>query len=1168
MEPQTVRGSEAQRTQGARLPDSWVAITKQPQPDGTEHLTLLSVLRVEGVIGAHGRVDRFYARFGELENDVDVFSAFVPIGNPMRETKKTVAGTSRSSVATTRQKAAKLRKRDRQRLSRLLKAEFWKLSVKVHVKSSFVTQSEEGAVLEHHKARVLKVIGAWNAEFRPSQLKGVAPRRLSDLFPTTSSGPASYGTTATILQLTKFPPRMDTTPTPTFELPPKLPTDLVLGNVMVGTREADPVGLPLEALWRNVAIFSVDPAQRTRILTRILSQAQQHGQACLILAASGDASITKPGWGVLQPGSNFQLAPLCPEGLSTEHYTDLFLRALNLFCELPQDQVGELAGLLLRLYEEMGAQISLQTLHQALSGELSEEESPSLYFETYGLRSVAALLQPLLHGLAVAAVSGDPETSTMELLDAQLARGKPVILDLSKHFTPAFKKFFMALIASKLLAFRQAQLNQGRSVQGLVLVLEDADFFLRKGDWRTNQRLDNFLPVLVELGRVQVGLIALGTTPEVLWEPAWGLISRNLVLSQLSPNAARFIEKYLDLDDQKFDRTKRKFLQRLGENDLILVKRYDLVEPFLCKLDTKDLEFEEVGVEQPTLVPVEAPLPPQEDRDLLAQAYNLEQLFKAQSTHVVAILRVLESMGRAVPQLGLITMLKGDEGKELLPREALQELLARLEEAGLVKRVTSRGIPADMDVEITPVGRLFLQKHLTSTQPPLPQDVPSESLEAEVPSPALEFEEPLPAEVSAAEQEEALTELPKPAKTALETEVEPAQLGSRTRTLAKDWIAAKQLFWEEKPTAWEAMKTAILEALSDLYAAERHHPPRDAGDLLNWIRRNPDIDSYLYPELEEALLTQGTGLFEPDVFTPDILQMFEDLFAVGSGYPRVVHRATEAETLARTQPIDAAKAAAALVTELVSVLVNLPRPSKNEALGWLLEAFSLTGVFLPHKQRWQELQTIGRQAQRADKAPKELEERSAKALENFHVVVKDLETALFDLDDSTAAEVRRTYSQLVRGDMEKSLEPPDIGSRSTPEDDTAISDLEEDEILSDLLAVGSEELVLIDCGRFIREGLAHLLQTTMDQINLDQATRLLALLLEAPHLKLPFAKRTKRVLDALSFLIETGELPAEDIAQLAQTAQKFAQAMKTYTPDNEVKVQLKKLFERAKEPWN
>lgn len=1165
MDPQSIRSLEAQRTRGTHLPESWVAISKQPQPDGTEHLTLLSVLQVEGVIGTHGRVDRFYARLGELENAVDVFCAFVPIGNPVRETKKTIAGTARSPVATTRQKAAKLRKRDRQRLRRLLKAEFWKLNVNIHVKSTVVAQTEEGTMLLRHKARVLKVIGAWNAEFRPSQLKGVAPRRLSDLFPTTSGGRASYGTTATILQLTKFPPRMDTTPTPTFELPPKLPTDLVLGNIMVGTREAELAGLPLEALGRNVAIFSVDPAQRARILTRILSQVQQQGQACLILAASGDASITQPVWEVLCPGSDFQLAPLYPEGLSTEHYTDLFLRALNLFCELPQDQVGELASLLLRLYEDMGTQISLQTLHQALSGELSEEESPNLYFETYSLRSVVALLQPLLHGLAVAAVSGDPETSMMELLDTQLARGKPVILDLSKHFTPAFKKFFMALIACKLLAFRQAQLNQGRSVQGLVLVLEDADFFLRKGDWRTNQRLDNFLPVLVELGRVQVGLIALGTTPEVLWELAWGLISRNLILSQLSPNAARFIEKYLDLDDQRYDRTKRKFLQRLGEKNIVLVKRYDLVEPFLCKLDTKELEFEEAGVEQPTLAPVEAPLTPQEDRDLLAQAYDLEQLFEAQSTHAVAILQVLESMERAVPQLGLITMLKGDEGRESFPREALQELLGRLEEAGLVKRVTSRGIPAEMDIEITPVGRLFLQKHIT-TQPPLPQDEQPESLEDEVPTPAPELEEPLPAEVSAAEQEEALIELPKPAKTALETEVEPAQLGSPSRNLAKDWIAAKQLFWEEKPTAWEAMKTTILEALSDLYAAERHHPPRDAGDLLNWIRCNPDIDSYLYPDLEEALLAQGTGPFEPSVFTPDILQMFEDLFAVGSGYPRVVHRATEVETLARTHPIDAAKAAAALVTELVGVLVNLPRPPENEALGWLLEAFSQTGVFLPHKQRWRELQAIERQAQRVGKVPKELEERSAKVLENFHVVMKDLEATLFDLDDHTATEVRRTYSQLVPGDAEKSLEPPDVGSRSTPEEDMVMSDLEEDEVLSDLLAVGSEELVLIDCGRFIREGLAHLLQTTMDQINLDHASRLLALLLEASNLKIPFAKRAKHVLDALSFLIETGELPAEDIAQLAQTAQRFAQAMRTYIPANEVKGHLKKLFERTKEP--
>ena len=143
--------------------------------------------------------------------------------------------------------------------------------------------------------------------------------------------------------------------------------------------------------------------------------------------------------------------------------------------------------------------------------------------------------------------------------------------------------------------------------------------------------------------------------------------------------------------------------------------------------------------------------------------------------------------------------------------------------------------------------------------------------------------------------------------------------------------------------------------------------------------------------------------------------------------------------------------------------------------------------------------------------------------------------------------------------------PPDVDSRSTPED-AAMGALEEDEVLSDLLAVGSEELVLIDCGRFIREGLAHLLETPLDQINLDHATRLLALILETPNLKLPFAKRAKRVLDALSFLIETGELPAEDITQLAQTAQKFEQAMKTYTPTTEVKAQLLKLVERAKEP--
>ena len=222
-------------------------------------------------------------------------------------------------------------------------------------------------------------------------------------------------------------------------------------------------------------------------------------------------------------------------------------------------------------------------------------------------------------------------------------------------------------------------------------------------------------------------------------------------------------------------------------------------------------------------------------------------------------------------------------------------------------------------------------------------------------------------------------------------------------------------------------------------------------------------------------------------------------------------------------------------------------------------------MFLPHKQRWRELQVIGQQAQLADKIPRELEERSAKALENFHAVVKDLEAALFDLNDRTAAEVRRTYSQLVRGDAQKSPGPPDVDSRNTREV-AAISDLEEDEVLSDLLAVGSEELVLIDCGRFIREGLAHLLETPLDQINLDHATRLLVLLLEAPNLKIPFAKRAKHVLDALSFLIVTGELPAEDIAQLAQTAQRFAQAMRTYTPANEVKGHLKKLFERTKEP--
>ena len=1148
MRHKNVRTSESHKSKIQRFPDSWISITNVVDPDGAKQITLLNVLRVEGVIGPQGRIDHFFARLGEVEQDVDILFALFPIGNPIREKKKSMKNISQVSTTKNHPDTIKIRKRDKQRIKRLLKAEIWKINIHIHVKSSVVTQSEEGAVLEHlqktHKDRVLKVIGAWNTEFRPSKLKGITPRRLSDLIPSTNGKSFTYGDTRTIIQLTKFPQRMDTTPTPAFEVPPGLPTDIVLGKAMVGRREVEPVGLPLEALQNNVAIFTVDLDQRKRILTKILTQVQQYGQSRLILDTSGNYSINKPGNIVLRPGVNFHIAPLFTEGLSTEQYTDLFLRALNLYCELPESRLGELAGLLLTLYEDMGEQTSLQVLYRALLGEHSDDESTissaSFYYDTYSLRSVAALLHPLLHGLAGATVSADPNKSTIKTLEALLEEGNTVIIDLSRQFTPVFKKFFITLIISKLLAFRRNQLDNGLSSKDLILVLEDIDLFLRKGDWRTNQRLDNYLPVLIELGRVNVGLITLGTAPEVLWEPAWGVFSRSLIISTLSPDAARFIEKYLDLGKKRYDKTQRKFLQQLGAKDIILVKRYDYVEPFLCKL-----EYEEVTIEQHPIVPVEVVQTLEDDQELLSQAYDLQKIFAADSKHATNVLEILEARGKPVPYLGLVTMQEpGIEGGAL-GQEALKELLNRLEESGLIKFGTSRGIPAEMSIEITPVGRLFLQKHRVKTHLP--------SLSTEIKhAPSSQ------GEISTADEKTSI-DLVKTSEIELRPTIEHPEFISRTRTLAKDWIAAKQQFWEEKPTAWAYMKTAILEALSDLYTTEKHHPPKSTEELFHWIRLVPDIDEYIYPELEEALLSPGNGPFDPNVFTSDILQMYEDLFSVG-GYPRVIRRTAEIETLVKTQPIEAMKRAVSLITDLLSVIVDLDHIPPVDNFASFLEAFSLAGAFLPNKKRLRELEAIMGQINQGDTS-QELAEKSANTLENFNTDVKDLEAAIFDINEQAVDQVRRIYTKLVQDDVPK--------AKGLPKDpQKTLVDLEEDEdeVLSDLLAVGSEELVLIDCGRFIREGLGALLEINMEQINLECAKKLLTQVLNDPTLKIPFVKPAQRVLDALSFLIETGELPAEDIAKLAQMAQKFAQTMKTYIPDQPTKDQLMKLFEMGREP--
>lgn len=1146
MRHKNVRTSESHKSKIQRFPDSWISITNVVDPDGAKQIILLNVLRVEGVIGPQGRIDHFYARLGEVEQDVDILFALFPIGNPIREKKKSMKNISRVNTTKNHPDTIKIRKRDKQRIKRLLKADIWKINIHIHVKSSVVTQSEEGAVLEHlqksHKDHVLKVIGAWNSEFRPSKLKGITPRRLSDLIPSTNGQTFTYGDTRTIIQLTKFPQRMDTTPTPAFEVPPGLPTDIVLGKAMVGRREVEPVGLPLEALQNNVAIFTVDLDQRKRILTKILTQVQQYEQSCLILDTSGNYSINKPGNIVLRPGVNFHIAPLFTEGLSTEQYTDLFLRALNLYCELPESRLGELAGLLLTLYEDMGEQTSLQVLYRALLGEHSDDESTissaSFYYDTYSLRSVAALLHPLLHGLAGATVSADPNKSTIKTLEALLEEGNTVIIDLSRQFTPVFKKFFITLIISKLLAFRRSQLDNGLSSKDLILVLEDIDLFLRKGDWRTNQRLDNYLPVLIELGRVNVGLITLGTAPEVLWEPAWGVFSRSLIISTLSPDAARFIEKYLNLGNKRYDKTQRKFLQQLGANDIILVKRYDYVEPFLCKL-----EYEEVTIEQHPIVPVEVVQTLEDDQKLLSQAYDLQKIFAADSKHATNVLEILEARGKPVPYLGLVTMQEpGIEGGAL-GQEALKELLNRLEESGLIKFGTSRGISAEMSIEITPVGRLFLQKHHVKTH------LPSFSTE-------IKHAPSSQGEISTADEKTSI-DLVKTSEIELRPTIEHPEFISRTRTRAKDWIAAKQQFWEEKPTAWAYMKTAILEALSDLYTTEKHHPPKSTEELFHWIRLVPDIDEYIYPELEEALLSPGNGPFDPNVFTSDILQMYEDLFSVSS-YPRVIRRTAEIETLVKTQPIEAMKRAVSLITDLLSVIVDLDHIPPVDNFASFLEAFSLAGAFLPNKKRLRELEAIMGQINQGDTS-QELAEKSANTLKNFNTDVKDLEAAIFDINEQAVDQVRRIYTQLVQDDVPK--------AKVSPEDlqESLIEFEEEDEVLSDLLAVGSEELVLIDCGRFIREGLGALLKLNMEQINLDYAKSLLTQILNDPTLKIPFVKPAKRVLDALSFLIETGELPAEDIAKLAQIAQKFAQTMKTYTPDPTMKAKLMQFFEMIQE---
>ncbi|NIO20018.1 MAG: hypothetical protein GTN76_04570, partial [Candidatus Aenigmarchaeota archaeon] len=315
------------------------------------------------------------------------------------------------------------------------------------------------------------------------------------------------------------------------------------------------------------------------------------------------------------------------------------------------------------------------------------------------------------------------------------------------------------------------------------------------------------------------------------------------------------------------------------------------VEPFLCK-------FEEATNEQYSIEPREVVQTFKDDQELLSQAYDLEKIFAADSKYATNVLEILEARGKPVPYLGLVTMQEPEDEGGILRQDDLKELLNRLEESGLIKFGTSRGIPAEISIEITPVGRLFLQKYRVKTH------IPSLSTE-------IKHAPVSQGEINTTDEKTSI-DLVKTSEKELEPAIEHPEFISRTRTLVKDWIAAKRQFWEEKPTSWAYMKTAIIEALSDLYVTDQHHPPKSVKELLNWIRRIPDIDDYIYPELEEALLSPGNGPFDPNVFTSDILQMYEDLFSIGSGYPRVIHRTAEIESLEKSQPIEAMKKAISL----------------------------------------------------------------------------------------------------------------------------------------------------------------------------------------------------------------------------------------------------------------
>jgi len=1114
--------------QGIRVSKHSDSISIKTSKDANQ-IMLLSVLRVEGVIGPQGGIQQFYEQLGgDLEKDVSVFSAFVPIENPLREKRR--MATLRTK--TPKSKSPSLRKGTKDRLQRLLQTDFWKISVLIHVKSNFITETDDVDENQEkmHQERVIRVIGAWNAEFRPSKVKLFSPRQLSNLYPSTSSGVFILGSTQTVLQLTKLPKRIDVAPRHTFELPPNLPIDLVLGKAMAGRNElsSEPVGLSFTALQSSIAIFGADMDQRKQILEIILNQTQQQGLSSLILDSSGNYTMPRPGQLVMKPGIDFYLAPLSTEGLSPEQYTDLFIRALNLFLELPESRLGELVGLLLTLYEDLGLeQTSLHTLQQTLSGEFSgDEESfpPSIMFDTYNLRGVASLLTPLLHGRSGAAFSGPPNRSTIKHLESQFSPMiHTIVIDLSEH-TIKFKQFFMALLASKLLAYRQGQFEKDLASKGIILVLDDVDFHLRHGDYKINQRTENFLPILSELGHVKVGLIALGATPETLWKPAFSLIARNLILSQLSPDAARFIETYLDLASERYEPSKRKFLQRLGTDNIVLVKRHDHVEPFLCSLDSYSLSSLPVGSLSPRLSD-QKPVTIEIDKDIL---------FNSDSIDIVdGILAQLMHVNWA-PYSALLSSRKEQAEIQIV-------LLDRMEDYGLIKMVESRE-HLEKSVIITPVGRLYYQKQQKSNQSTHDLKLLPRSDDSSLPDLAHEFESTETSKIKGLKSLQ----------------------NSQSRKLIQDWVSTKTLFLMENSEAWDLLKNILQESLIILYISEHQQEPQDIETILKWIQTVSGVVEYLKPELEEVLLSQENS-FDVDVFTSDILEPFENLFAAASGYPRVISRTTEVELLVGTHPVEALKKAVSLIIDVFGLILDLRQPPAVNSFGCFIEAFSKSGNFLPHKTSLREYESLFLQISHGES--QDYIEKCSKALENFTVVLKELESSILDLNLRMAGEIRQVYNQLVRESSERPLKrelPPEQISRdSLPETPNTYED--NDEVLSDLLAVGSEELVLIDCGRFIREGLGTLLTMDMEHIHLDQAKNLLTLIINDDDLKIPWVKGAKRVLDALSFLIETGELPAEDIAKLANTAQKFAKAMMTYQLDSTEKNYLHKLFQMAGE---